>query len=182
MRIGIDVDDVLNNSLENCLNLLNTEVGSSYTINDFTQWDVEKCIDTHHATKLNKLFASSRIWTTMLPSPDAQSFVSGLLHNHHEIYFVTASEPITHHIKSKWLKKMYPQVNELNHIFTYKKHLLQLDVLIDDNPAMLKDSLAHRILVNRPWNADARETFYEDRVNSLIDANEIIERLVNAYV
>lgn len=180
-RIGIDVDDVLNDSLKRCLEILNSRFDTAYTEETFAEWDIYKALPKEHADELCAIFTSEVIWHSMLPPPDAQSAVSKLSKDGHKIYFVSACDAKTHGWKSKWLSRIYPYIPVENHIYTYRKELLSLDFLIDDNPGCLKHSMAFRILVSKPWNVNAHEFQYDERVSNMTEVKDIIEGMWAEY-
>lgn len=179
LRIGFDVDDVLNNSMTTCLMLLNEQIGTQYTKEHFTEWNIYNCMPQEHADCLKELFTSNTIWKTMLPTFDAQCVISRLVQEGHQVYFISCCDPSTHVWKTDWLKKMYPFVNEDNHIYVGKgnKKLINLDILIDDNPEYLKGGLYYRVLLTQPWNRNAKESCYDKRINILSQVKEIIDSM-----
>lgn len=180
-RIGIDVDDVLNDSLERCLEILNSRFDTSYTEESFDVWDIYDTLPKEHADELAAIFNSEVIWHSMLPPSDAQSAVSKLVKDGHKVYFLSACDAKTHGWKSKWLQKIYPYIPKENHIYTYHKELVSLDFLVDDNPDNLKLSMAYRVLMTKPWNLNAHEYQFDERVGTMSDVKDLIEGMWAEY-
>lgn len=168
-RIALDVDEVACKTLERCLDTLNARLSTDYEPDVFHEWDIFQCIPKQAADMLNGIFLERDIWDEMLPPNDAQAIVKRMVRDGHDVFFVSNCHTKTHDWKSDWLCRVYPFVPRDNHIYTAHKKLLLVDYLIDDNIDWLRESTATRILMDKPWNWDAR-TGFDFRVKSLTEA------------
>lgn len=182
MRIGFDVDDVVNNFFEVCLQELADKHNINYNCEAFTEFNVDNCIVPEHAQLLKEIFLDEAKWKKIVPPYDGLNTIDKLIKDGHEVYFVTACHPRTHYIKYLWLKEHFPQVPEDNYIFVgqNQKRMINVDILIDDNPNNLKGGLYYRVLFTKPWNMSAKESCYDIRIDNLKynEIKEIIRRNV----
>lgn len=179
VRVGIDVDDVLSNFVDRTLDIYNSTHFPIVTMEQLTEYDVYKCLPTAIADELSALFIKEELLTTVKPLPYTREAVKQLIDEGCEVFFISACDPVTHGWKCEWLLKNYPEVSVKNHIYSYHKHLLNMDFLIDDNLDHLRKGLYTRILINKPWNLN-QMTGYDYRVDGLYEAVKIISDICNS--
>lgn len=172
LRIAIDVDETVAPTLEAFLGIFNKEHGTSYRSDEFTSFDVYKCMKKEHADILYEMFESSdvwgEVWLKTVPYPKSKKAIQEMLSRGNEVFFVSNCYHSTHSGKSKWLQDNFG-VGYKNHIYTAHKDLLLVDYLIDDNTDWIKNSIATRVLITRPWNCND-VTGFDCRVNDVYDA------------
>ena len=182
LRIGIDVDDVLNNLVDYTLSVFAQRTWKEYTPEIFTQFDVSACLPPEEAKQFLSIFGEEDTWRNLVPNADAQDTVEALCADGHSVYFVSACSPHTCGWKSEWLRKFYPTVPERNHVFIYNKALLALDILVDDNPQNLRGGIYRRVLYSKPWNASTSIAKYDDKISVLSEVLPIVRREENAIL
>lgn len=175
LRIGIDVDDVVNDLNECMLPLFNSRTDKNYTSDIFTEYNIYSCVPKAEADVMMDIYNSSEIWNCLSPNKDAQQTIDKLIAMGHEVYFVSSCAAHTWGWKSEWLSKTYPSVPASNHICIEYKYLLNIDVLIDDNPAKLKQGIYTRVLFAQPWNCNTPFSQYDYRINKFSEVLDIIK-------
>ena len=74
------------------------------------------------------------------------------------MYIITVSNPENMNTKCKVIKRLYPWIKNENIILMtgYNKKLINIDVLIDDNPENFSDN-ENKILFDSTWNHNFNE-------------------------
>lgn len=176
LRIGFDVDDVVNNFMDTALSICNERMDKNLTLSTFTEYGIDACVDKPVADVIHSIFLSDELWERITPATHAQNVIKDLVQRGHQIYFVSACCPSTHKNKSVWLNCNFPFVPAENHIYTYYKGMLNLDILVDDNPDHFKRGAFTRVLVDKPWNKDVTEFRYEYRIKDLSELKSVITK------
>ena len=84
--------------------------------------------------------------------------------------------------KSDFIQREYPFVSQDNIIFTHNKQLLNIDCLVDDNPANLIGGKYHKILFDYVWNKSFNARFNGCiRCKDWSDAYDEVIRELEAY-
>ncbi len=165
LKIGIDVDDVLNNLLECWINEWNIMSGQNVKASNCTNWDLHKLIpDEKDYSQFSKIPACPEFYNELKPIPLAQTVLQELIACGVEIYILTGTYTSQHVLKENWLKKHYPFIPE-NHIIyapTGTKHLFNMDIIIEDSPINIFDYQCQVLLLDKMYNRD---------INSLNTAN-----------
>lgn len=98
-----------------------------------------------------------------------------------EVYIITAIDPRFMGIRINRLMKDFPTIPKNNIVMGYDKSLMKLDMLLDDNPKNIMESICeHPVLFRKPWNreltgglvVDSYEEFLS-LVKILIGANPV---------
>lgn len=176
LRIGFDVDDVVNNFMDTVLSICNERMNKNIALSTFTEYGIDACVDKSVADVIHSIFLSDELWEKIAPVTHAHNVIKDLVQRGHQIYFVSACCPGTHKNKSTWLRDNFPFVPVENHIYTYYKGMLNLDILVDDNPDHFKRGAFTRVLVDKPWNKDTTEFRYEHRIKDLSELRGIITK------
>lgn len=180
-RVAIDVDGVLNDLMEKTIDLYNMRHDTTFTVDDFKEYDIYKDLDFEDANDFVNLWAEKELWDSLEPRDDAQRCVQQLVNAGYEIYFATSTDAINYEWKVRWLENYFPMIPENNIMCIHNKNLLNVDVLIDDCPKHLtSNSLYYRVCFDFPWNRAIHDEVYgiyrahnwEEVVNAV---NEIYE-------
>jgi 5'(3')-deoxyribonucleotidase len=141
-RIGLDYDCILANTTEEVVNLYNFYTGENLQLEDITEWDFSKVVPDKYVKLIFDLFYNDRLWNSIKPLPESQ-------------YYTTYPENVK--IKTDWLLKQYPYINEKNIIITHNKQIIGVDLMIDDYEKNLINGHFSKILLDYPWNRNIND-------------------------
>ena len=156
MRIGIDIDDVLNNLTECVLKVYNEDSGDNLSFINITEYDMKQFVKKEYRDKFYTYFFDKRVWEIVKPNISAFKTLNKLHNEGHSIYFVTATHPLNVKKKYLWLSQYLDWDCWDSLVVTKDKSLLTgLDIFIDDN----LDNIGYKndndivfILYLQPWN------------------------------
>lgn len=153
VKIGIDYDSTLFNTIDVWIDLYNKKYNDKLTINDFKFWDIHKSLPKEKSNKFYSILDNNELWENIKPLNNAVEVVKDL-NEEYEVYIITA----THHnhikIKSEILLKYFPFIEYKQIISCYYKQLINVDIMIDDNLENLIGGKYRKILIDYPWNRD----------------------------
>ena len=153
VKIGIDYDSTLFNTIDVWIDLYNKKYDDKLTINDFKFWDIHKSLPKEKSNKFYSILDNNELWENIKPLNNAVEVVKDL-NEEYEVYIITA----THHnhikIKSEILLKYFPFIEYKQIISCYYKQLINVDIMIDDNLENLIGGKYRKILIDYPWNRD----------------------------
>lgn len=138
-KIGIDLDDTMNNNLEVWLDVYNKRYKDNLSLYDITSWNIDKFCKKCTKTQLFDIIKEKDYYYNLEPKPNAIEVVKKL-NEVYEIYIITDwtyGGPNSIIDKCKWLKKYFPFIKDKNIIFSAIKKQFSFNVLIDDNPEHL---------------------------------------------
>lgn len=139
MKILIDIDSIVTDTLKDWLIILNKKYGLDCKESDIIDWQMNK------AKPLSGLTNEQVLDVLNLPGfyynleliPGARENIEAL-NKIHEIYFVTARWGKTAHVETlQWYKETFPFLKSNQLIWCDKKELIQGDIIIDDKPETL---------------------------------------------
>lgn len=158
MRIGIDLDETFWGLVEPMLDSYNewrVDCGkpeSQLKFRELTDYGLSnlKC-STHN---FFHWFANEYMFKYKVkPYPGAVPVINLLRNNGHEVYFITAGGSKTIPWRFDVLSKYFDWIEERHLIKCQDKHLVSIDVLIDDYPDnFINSDAAINIMKNQPWN------------------------------
>lgn len=155
MKIGIDLDSVLNELETPWLKWIQENLKPDFTLQDWNVWAVQDLLGP-------RVFEYLDLPGTFRNLPiveGAQRGIQALKGAGHELFVVTAcvDSPVLGHIiqdKLDWLKEHFPQIPHHNVMFTSQKHLVDVELLIDDGPHNILAFPRRGIIFDKPWNQD----------------------------
>lgn len=150
--IGVDLDDVLWDLLDLWMSKHNEITDDCVTPEDIKSWDVTQYINKGNRDILFYILEQSDFWDTINPMPESQKYLKQLIDDGYDIYIVTASSHRTLHNKMERFFELFPFIKNNQVIVTERKQMIDLDILIDDNPANLCNASYKKILFDRPHN------------------------------
>ena len=184
MRIGIDIDDVLNNLTACVLEVYNKDSGDKLTIDDITEYDMKQFVKREYRNDFYKYFGDKRVWNIIKPNTKAFTLINKLHKEGHSIYFVTATHPLNVKTKYLWLNKHLEWDCWDSLVVTKDKSLLTgLDVFVDDNLDNLgyeNDNNIVFILYSRAWNRNKDASLDFLRMNSWEWFEQLVSILTKA--
>lgn len=162
IRIGIDVDDVLLNTTDAWLIRHNELTGDNVVPDDIKSWDIAQYIHKGNRDSFFNILHENLFWRTVGAVDGSITYLWKLINEHDDIdvYIVTATYPDTAPAKIRRLLNHFPFIDEQSIVLTSAKHIIDVDILIDDNPANLcsMKSGCAKILFDRPHNQWCDET------------------------
>ena len=159
--VAVDVDSIVNNLVERLIEVYNKKYDANFKLDDFNDYDFFKCLPYDDAQCLMDLLDEKKLWDSLSPRKGSQRGVKHFVDQGYEVYFATATTPVTFPWKVEWLKKYFGIVPEKNIICINNKGLLKADVLIDDNIDNLLSSQHYdRVCLDYPWNRNVHDEVY----------------------
>ena len=168
MKIGIDLDNVLNNLNEEWLKLYNIKHNDNLTINDIKSWYLHKY--TKIGTDVYN-YLTSALFYKLKPQPYSVEVTERLSQNH-ELFIVTATAPQHLETKAYWLQEYFPHISVNNLIATQRKDLVNVDLLIDDAAHNIETFPNNTIVLDYAWNKVLENKYL--RAKNWLEIEEII--------
>jgi len=157
LRIAIDIDGTLVNTLQEWINEYNKEYGKFKQYKDTTDYDFPD-------DKWWKvIIGNAEVHTRSKPFPHSIESILNLSLAHNML-FITSCHPKNYVFKMILIEKLFPNMNSALH-FTQEKWFVDWDILIEDSPHILKQVTNNQnehdrnkliILMERPYNAAYR--------------------------
>ena len=177
MKLGIDLDGVVIDSISTLLEIWNFENKSNYKPEDITKYDLS-CIGIKDIASYFQNHPEIYIYSK--PYNDALDYLQKLYESGNKIYFITSRRD--HELTEKWLDKHNINYNALltktDGLKGIISKCLDLDIFIDDYHKNLDDIVDFNkniqvYLFDRPWNKKIKN--YE-RVYSWNEFYEKVEK------
>jgi len=170
-KIGIDLDDVLNNLLEKWLKYYNTKYNDNLSYNEFCEeWDITKNIKPECGYDIYNFLSNKHLFYNLKIKDINSIYVIRELVKHHDVFIITSYLPKHCVDKSRFINKYYPFINPKNIIFSNYKGFINVDYLIDDYYGNFYDFKGKKILYNAPYNQHYNNI--DIRVNNWNDIKE----------
>ncbi len=154
LRIGCDLDSVLNHLDRAWVEWVQNNHDPEFKIEKWVSWDLHK-----HAKGGQKLYSfldDPKNFSILEVQEDAVR-VTKKLAKYHDLFVVsTCTNFIACAAKAAWLKKYFPHISQKNIVFTARKDIIRVDVLIDDGEHNFKNFEGIPILYDSPWNTHAK--------------------------
>ena len=151
MRILIDMDEVMINTVSCWVKALNTKFGTNVKFEDITSWDMTKAFPTLSRNDIWSVF-DAEFWAETEPLVGSQNAIKYLIDEGHDIYVATAAYPDSILYRFLILKTYFPFISVEKVIICHKKQLIDADILIDDAIHNIEGGKYKTILFNKPWN------------------------------
>ena len=178
LRILIDMDQVLNNLLDWWVQYLNNRHGTDARAQDIHVWDLRCVYPDLTKEEVDRPLSENIFWAGLSTRPHSVETVTKMIDDGHEVYVVTAASVYqTLPAKVDWLLANYPCLRWGNIVITYRKQIIDGDVLIDDAVHNLEGGSYLKILMDCPNNKgyDAEENGMI-RVSTMKEAYEVIRK------
>jgi 5'(3')-deoxyribonucleotidase/uncharacterized protein with PQ loop repeat len=154
LRIAVDMDEVIADSLGKQLNCYNQRTGEKLTP------------ELVSSKGLNSLISPDR-WDVFAGIPHEGGFFADLeliagsrealleLSRHHDVYIASAAMEVPYSFDAKydWLQKNFPFIPASRIVFCGDKNIINADVLVDDRSRHFKQFRGTGILFTAPHNA-----------------------------
>jgi len=181
MRIAIDLDGVLANSMASWLRIWNERHSPRLRYEDIDEWDFWRKIGIDER-RFSEIFNEAwEGWASIPPMEDDLPSKLRSMRMLGKVDVVTGRpRSNTPYIKS-WLRMHSIPYDDLKVGVSSKARFPHI-VFVDDSPANAREiALTGRLVLLRdqPWNRDVRETRLIRRVTDLGEAIEVIESLLD---
>lgn len=152
MRLGIDMDETLNDMIAQLIPLYNEKYCDNIRFEQITDYNIYKFLKPE-CTDIFQEFVDDKFMSNLNIFPGAVDSLSRIA-KRHEVYFVTAGDPYTMKARDDWLKRKLHFYSTDMLIVCKHKHLIKYDVLVDDCAQNVIGGNALGILFDKPWNAN----------------------------
>ena len=190
MKIGIDLDDVLGESMEALIAFNNANYGTNLKIENVKEYDLLKILGVNIEEAIGKLnkFHETSYGKNIKPLKDSLTVLTKLKENN-KLYIITSRSEDTREITEKWVDNNFPNIfykiyftaefAEKNTKITKGMvcNKLGIDLLIEDNLGYAIESIAPNrkiFLFDRPWNQTDKLPAGITRVHSWKEICELI--------
>jgi 5'(3')-deoxyribonucleotidase len=179
LRIVIDFDSTLFQTIEHALDVYNKRHDTSIELSQITTYNLYESLPTEVADELFELFIDKDLYDSLQPYKGAVRTVRTLIEQGHEIYVATASDMRNMEWKEQLLQKHFPFIPKNNLIRIHNKALLDVDVMIEDNIDNLTQTFADRVCFNQLWNqSDEKDFAYSIyRIHHWGELNNVINEI-----
>lgn len=160
LKIGCDLDSVLNDLNNAWLSYLNKAYDFDVRLSDVIEWDMKKAYPALSSERIYAPLYREDFWRNVKPIADSSKYLELLFDEGYDIYIVTNSNYQTMPTKIEWLKKHFPFIPIENVIITQKKQLINVDIMIDDYEQNLIGGRYNKILFDYPYNRHIDDVDY----------------------
>lgn len=166
-RIGIDMDEVMADTLGHYLERYNSELGRNLTREALYGKRVMEVLPPEDIPHIRQYFQTADFFAQIGVMPGAQEVVKDLT-DKYEVFITTAAMevPVSFTPKFHWLQEHFPFLPSSHFVFCGDKSIIYADYLIDDSVKHFERFRGEGILFTAPHNV--HETRYR-RVNSWED-------------
>lgn len=154
LKIAIDFDSTLFPTMETVLDIYNKRHNTNILLSQIITYNLHDSLPADVADELFAMFVEKEVYLSLQPYRGAVRAVKALVEHGHEIYIATSTDVRNMEWKEELLQKHFPFIPKKNLIRIYNKELLNVDVLVEDNIDNLKNTFAHQVCFNQPWNVD----------------------------
>ena len=154
LRIAIDMDEVLADTLAKELTLYNRDHGTNVSKEDLAGFSLyEKVREDHRETVQG--YPNTKDFFRDIPVMAGSREVLPELVKRHEVFITTAAmdHPTSFTAKYEWLKEHFPYLPDSHIVFCGDKGILAADFLIDDNAYNFRRFIGKGLLYSAPHNA-----------------------------
>ena len=161
MKIGIDQDWVLAKLTKKWLEYYNAIFDDNLKAEDLKGWAIKEYVKPEAKEFILKILNIPGFYRDLEVTKDSQRVLRKLQEQGHELFIVT--DPFTKmsmQSKHEWLQENFPFIKKENYVFTSRKDLLDLDVLIDDGVHNCESFKGMSLLFDTPYNVE-QEGFFK---------------------
>jgi 5'(3')-deoxyribonucleotidase len=183
MTIFIDQDNTLADYIASIVKYLKIVYGHSvsFTAKDCKEYNVLKNIFPFFPREQihewnDKIMGTDGFWIDMPPLPNVYEVMKYIC-SKHDVYICTVPWPTSKSCipeKIEWVRKYLPFFDIKNIIFCNNKDLLKGDIMVEDNPMWLSNTLCpHKVIFDYPYNKQMNSAF---RVKNWLELLDYFEK------
>jgi 5'-nucleotidase len=171
MRIAVDMDEVLADTLAVELEWLHKEYGHQLTLELLSERPLTDLVPEEHYRRLEEILTEGSFFAD-LPVMEGSQLGMLQLTEKHEVFIATAAMeyPGSFAAKFQWLARHFPFIPPSHIVFCGDKSILSADYLIDDNDRHFHRFRGQGVLFTAPHNLNV--TGYP-RVNGWAEVNRM---------
>jgi 5'-nucleotidase len=172
LRIAIDMDEVIADTLGHVVRTYNETFGESLTLADLEHRRLDELVPPGRREALSRLVLAPGFFRSIPVIPGSQEVVRALAARH-EVFIATAAMevPTSFADKFEWLDEHFPFIPPSHRVFCGDKGVLEVDYLIDDTPRQFSRFRGTPVLFSAPHNREETRFF---RVSSWEDVRRLL--------
>ena len=176
IRVGLDVDDTLYECNSYAVSIINKRYPDEepLKIEDIKYWGDSG----RHSAERIQLYSDPEFVRNQPVTEGAREFVQKLSEIA-DVFFVTAVPACCMSARAERLIKDFPEIPSKNIILGTRKHIISLDIMLDDGAHNISSSrAAYPVLFRKPWNTGLSGLL---SVNSYDDFLHFCEMVRNSF-
>ena len=153
LRIAIDMDETIANSLKEHIARFNAAFGASLTEDQLRGANIEDWVPVEERAAVRELVNDAAFFVNLEVIEDAQNVIRDLAREH-DVYIVSAAMEVPNSFASKyaWLQNHFAFIPASHYVFCGHKTIVDADYLIDDQARHLRSFHGTGILFSAPHN------------------------------
>ena len=160
MRVLIDWDDCLNSLMNTVVDTYNQEHSPPISLDMLTDFVLRDCLPDETVARIEEIWTRQSVWDALTPQPGAIATLQQMLDDGVDVYLVTATHYSNLEWKMNWLRKYAPFFPADRVVVCHHKNIISADYLIDDRVDNLRAGSYGRIVITKPWNANAHDDIF----------------------
>ncbi len=172
LRIAIDMDEVMADSLSRHLQLYNDEFGTALCKQDLQGRPLHLAVPEAHRRRIDEIALSDGFFWDLDVMPGCQEVIRELT-KRYDVFIVTAAMEFPNSFlpKHAWLQEHFPFLDIRNVVYCGDKSIVDADIMIDDRVRNLEQFQGMKILFSAPHNMSENRFL---RVNSWAEVREVL--------
>lgn len=154
MRIGIDIDGVCNNLVEEWIRYLNLKYSLDVKYTDIEEYYMRKYFPSLTEAEFYEPLFLDELWTQLIPTENSAKYLKKLIDDGHEVKLITATDVANMQVKVNWVLIHYPFFNKNNIWLVHDKQWINSDILLDDCIDNLLNGNYTGVCYSQPWNQE----------------------------
>ena len=157
LRIAIDMDEVMADSLTRHLQLYNDEFGANLRKQDLQGKPLHLTVPEAHRRRIDEIALSDGFFWDLDVMPGCQEVIRQLTERY-DVFIVTAAMEFPNSFlpKHAWLQEHFPFLDIRNVVYCGDKSIVDADIMIDDRIRNLEQFEGMRILFSAPHNMNEK--------------------------
>lgn len=152
MKIGIDIDCVLNDLVENWILYLNNKYNINIVYDDIFTYDMKTCLPKLSNEQIYEPLYLDEFWMSLSPREECNYYLNKLIEDGHDVKLITATVVESMPIKTEWILKHFPYLNKNDIWMVFDKNWINADILLDDYIKNLEGGSYIGVCYSQPWN------------------------------
>jgi 5'-nucleotidase len=154
MRIAIDMDETIANSLQEHLRRFNAVYGTNLTKEELQGKNLEDLLPEDEHARVRSMVRDASFFADLEVMDGAQEAVRKLA-GEHQIFIASAAMEIPESFSAKyfWLRRHFPFIPVSNLVFCGDKAIIDADYLVDDECRHFRHFRGTGLLFSAPHNA-----------------------------
>lgn len=157
MRLGVDMDEVLADTLGKQLRVYNQHFGASLEPEHLNGCELLHIVPSDQQEYAAQMMCQPGFFSDLQPMRGALDAMERLC-RFHDVYIVSAATefPESFQDKMRWIERYLPQIPTRRIVFCGEKSILDLDCLVDDTPSHFEGFRGTGLLFDAPHNRNEK--------------------------